>query len=79
MEHAKANRLFCSFGRDCKRPSSVQIESFTDGISTWIVRHGHRLLDVIHQVQFRDYSIFKTSALITVNAGQNPIDSRPIC
>ena len=43
-----------------------------------IVRHGHRLLDVIHGVQFRYDGIFKTSALITVNAGQNPIDIEPL-
>ena len=40
----------------------------------WIVRHGHRLLDVIHGVQFIYNGIFKTSALITVNVGQNTID-----
>ena len=34
-------------------------ESFTDGISTQIVWHGHRLLDVIHGVQLRNYGIFK--------------------
>ena len=53
------------------------IESLTDGISTWIVRHGHRLLDVIHGVQFGNNCIFKTSALITVNVGWNPIDIKP--
>ena len=44
----------------------------------WIVRHGHGLLDVIHGVQFRYDCIFKPSALITVNAGQNPIDIEPL-
>ena len=53
------------------------IKSLTDGISMQIVRHGHRLLDVIHGVQFRYYGIFKASALITLNAGQNPIDVEP--
>ena len=50
------------------------IESLTDWISMWIVRHGCRLLDVIHGVKFRDYCIFKTSALIAGDACQNPID-----
>ena len=35
----------------------------------WIERHGHRLLDVIHGVQFGDDVIFKTSALLTVIVG----------
>ena len=53
------------------------IESFTDGISMWIVRCGHWLLDVIHGAQMGNYTILKTSALITVNVGQNPIDVEP--
>ena len=53
------------------------IKSLTDGISTWIVMCGHRLLEVMHGVQLRDYGIFKTSALTTVNAGWDPIDIEP--
>ena len=53
------------------------IEPFTHGISTQFVRHGHRLLNAIHGVQMTDYIIFKTLALITVNADQNPIDTEP--
>ena len=53
------------------------IEPFTDGIPMWIVRCGHRLLDVILEVQMGDNTIFKTLALIAVNAGQNPIDIKP--
>ena len=53
------------------------IKSLTDGISTWIVRHGHRLLDVIHGVQLGDYGVFKTLALIAMNAGWDPIDVEP--
>ena len=53
------------------------IEPFTDGISTWIVRHGHRLPDVIHGVQVGNYIILKALDLIDVNAGQNPIDIEP--
>ena len=49
------------------------IKSFTDGISMWIVWHGHRLLDVIHGVQLGYYGIFKTLALITVNSGQDAV------
>ena len=43
-----------------------------------IVRHGHRLLDVIHGVQFRYDCIYNASALITVNVGQNPTDIEPL-
>ena len=50
------------------------IKSLTGGISMQIVRHGHRLLDVTHSIQLGYYGILKTSALITVNAGWNPID-----
>ena len=39
---------------------------------------GHRLLDVVHGVQFGHYDILKTSALIAVNVGQNPIDVKPL-
>ena len=53
------------------------IKSFADGISMWIVWHGHRLLDVIHGVQLRKYGIFKTSALVTVNTGQDAIHTEP--
>ena len=42
-----------------------------------IVWHGHRLLDVIHGVQLGYYDIFKTSALITVHAGQDAIYIEP--
>ena len=49
------------------------IKSFADEISTWIVWHGHRLLDVIHGVQLRNYGIFKTSALVAVNMGRDAI------
>ena len=42
-----------------------------------MVRYGHRLLDAIHGVQFRYNCIFKASALIAVNAGQNLIDVEP--
>ena len=54
------------------------IKSLTDGISKKIIRYGHRLLDVIHRVQFRYDCIFKTLALITVNVGQKPIDLEPL-
>ena len=53
------------------------IKSLTDGISMQIVRHGHRLLDVIPGVQFGYNCIFKTLAFITVNASWNPIDIKP--
>ena len=53
------------------------IESFTDEISMWIVWCGYRLLDVIHGVQLGYYGIFKTSALITVNAGWDTIYIEP--
>ena len=43
----------------------------------WIVRHGYRLLDVIHGFQLGDYIIVKTLALIAVNASQNAIDVEP--
>ena len=36
------------------------IESFADGISTWVVWHGCRLLDVIHGVQLGYYGIFQS-------------------
>ena len=52
-------------------------EPFINVIFTWIVRCGHRLLGVIHGVQLGNYSTFKTSALINVNAGQDPIDIEP--
>ena len=42
-----------------------------------IVWSGHRLLDVIHGVQLGYYGIFKTSALITVNPGQDVIYIEP--
>ena len=42
-----------------------------------IVWHGHRLLDVIHGVQLGFYGIFKTSAIITVNMGQDAIHIEP--
>ena len=38
----------------------------------------HRLLDIIHGGQMGDYIIFKTSAFITVNMGQNPINVKPL-
>ena len=53
------------------------IKSLTDGISMQIVRHGNKLLDVMHGVQFGDYVIFKTLALIAVIVGQNSIDVEP--
>ena len=53
------------------------IESFADGISTQIVWHHHRLLDVIHEVQLGYYGIFKPLALITVNAGWDAIYIEP--
>ena len=77
MEHAKANSSFVPFRRDCKSLSSVRVKSLTDGISMWIVRYGHRLLDVIHGVQLRNYGILKTSALVTVNTGQDAIHIEP--
>ena len=52
------------------------IEPFTNRIPMWIVRHGHRLLDVIHGVQMGDDIIFKASALVTVIADWNPIDTK---
>ena len=54
------------------------IKSLTDGISTWIVRCGCRLLDVIHGVQLGDYSIFKTFNLIIMNGSKDPIDVEPL-
>ena len=53
------------------------IKSLTDGISMWIVRCGHRVLDVIHGVQFGYNCIFLTLALIAVNEGWYPIDIKP--
>ena len=53
------------------------IKPFTDGISMWIVRCGHRLLDVIHGVQLGNYGILKTSALVTVNMGQDAMHIEP--
>ena len=53
------------------------MKSFADGIPMWIVWCGHRLLDVIHGVQVGYYGIFKTSALITVNAGWDAIHIKP--
>ena len=50
------------------------IKSFTYRIPKQVVRHGHRLLD---GVQMGDDVILKTSALITMNGGQNPIDIKP--
>ena len=38
-----------------------------------ILRCAHRQFDIIHGVQPGDYGILKTSALITINASQNPI------
>ena len=43
----------------------------------WIVWRGHRLLDVMHGVQLRNYGIFKTSALVTVNMGPDAIHIEP--
>ena len=42
-----------------------------------IVGHGHGLFDVIHGVQLGNYGIFKTSALIAVNTGQDAIYIEP--
>ena len=42
-----------------QKSKQCTIKSFTDGISTQIVRHGHGLLDVIHGVQLSNYGIFK--------------------
>ena len=42
-----------------------------------IVKHGSGLLGVIHGVQLINYGIFKTSALITVNMGQDAIHIEP--
>ena len=53
------------------------IESFADRISTWIVWCGCRLLYVIHGVQLCNYGIFKTSALVAVNTGQDAIHIEP--
>ena len=53
------------------------IEPFTNRISTQILRCGHRLLDIIHGVQMGDDVILKTSALVTVNVGQNSRDVKP--
>ena len=53
------------------------IESFANGISMRIVWHGQRLLDVIHEVQLRNYGILKTSALVTVNTGLDAIHIEP--
>ena len=44
----------------------------------WIVWHGHRLLDVIHRVQLGNYGILKTSALVTMNTGQDAIHIEPL-
>ena len=49
-------------------------KSFAYKIPTWVVRHGHRLLDVIDGVRMGDDVILKTSAFITVGMGGNPID-----
>ena len=49
------------------------VKPFAYKIPTLVVRHGHRLLDVIHGVQMGDV-ILKTLAFITLNVGQNPID-----
>ena len=76
MECAKANNSFVLLVR-LQETSQCMIKSLTDGISMWIVRCGHRLLDVIHEVQSRYNRIFKTSALIAVNVGQNTIDVEP--
>ena len=53
------------------------IKPFTDGIYMWVVKHCCRLLDVICGVQVENYRILKTSALIAVNAGWNPIEKEP--
>ena len=50
------------------------IKPFINKIPTWIVRCGHRLLDVMHGVQIGDDVIFQALALVTVNVGQNPTD-----
>ena len=55
----------------------VDLAEDTDGTSMQIIRCSHRLLDVIHEVQMGNYTVFKTSALITVDAGQNPIYVEP--
>ena len=73
----KGQFAFSSFGKVFMRSSGVLIEPFTNQIPTQIVRCGHRLIDVIHGVQMGDYIIFKTSALVTVNTGQNPIHIEP--
>ena len=53
------------------------IKPFTDGISTQIVWHGHRLLDVIHEVQLGNYGIFKNSAPVAVYTDQDAIHIEP--
>ena len=60
-----------------QKSKQCMIKSLTDGISTQIVRRGHRLLNVIHGVQLRNYGIFKTSALVTVNKGRDAIYIEP--
>ena len=42
-----------------------------------VVRQGNRLFEVKHRVQMGDDVILKTSALITMNVGWNPIGIKP--
>ena len=60
-----------------QKSEQCTIKSFADGISMRIVWCGHRLLDVIHGVQLRNYGIFKTSALVAVNTGRDAIHIKP--
>ena len=60
-----------------QKSKQCTIKSFTDGISMQIVRHGGGLLDAIHGVQLRNYGIFKTSALVTVDMGWDAIHIEP--
>ena len=78
MEHAKASNSFVPSGRDCKSPSSVQLNCSQMEFLSWIVWHGHRLLDVINGVQLGNYGILKPSALVTVNTGQDGIHIEPL-
>ena len=60
-----------------QKSEQCMIKPFTDGISMQVVRHGCRLLDVIHGVQLGNYGILKTSALVAVNMGQDAIHVEP--
>ena len=49
-------------------------ESLTLRIPTRIVRHGYRLIYVVHGVQMQQNLILKTATVIPVNLRQNSID-----